>query len=96
MTIASGDLTLANEDDSVSVDDYNLIINTLKQLLDNGGGGGSGSSDPQDTVKLTVGSETWTLAGYKHSDNSRWMLLKYSDVSDITPNTMDAYIVLGN
>ena len=95
MTITSDQLQKLNALESIPLADWNLMIDAVRQLLDNpGSGGGGGTSGPQRTFNLIVGSETWTIAGHRDGAGYRYLLIRWSDVSDITTSNMDAMIPL--
>ena len=91
MTIESDDLEeLPSSGSQITIDEWNIMVRAIKQLLDDVGSGDAGQ--PSGRVNLTVGTETWTIAGFTDSSNNRWLLVRFTEVDDITIDNADARI----
>ena len=85
--ITSADLaTLPSSGQQIPLEDWNLMVRAIKQLLD-AGGGEDGGGGPSAVIQLEVGSEIWTIAGFKDGSDRRFMLLQVGDVEDVTTAT---------
>ena len=76
--------TLPDSGQQIPLEDWNLMVRAIKQLLDVGGGG---TPTPENVIKMVVGTETWTIAGFKDGSDRRFVLLQVGDVDDITTAT---------